>query len=167
MTPRLAVFAGSFDPLTNGHASIISRSLALFDHVVVAVTINLRKRPLFTADERMQMIRSCFPGDERLSLDTLDGLLAHYARSRGATALIRGLRAPSDFEYELQMAQMNRHLVPNLETVFLAADASGAYISSSLVKEVAALGGDVSDLLPPHVHQALLVKLATDKDPHP
>ncbi len=162
MAQRLAVFAGSFDPLTNGHASIIARSLRLFDHVLVAVTINVRKRPMFTAEERMQMIRDTFPDEALLSVDTLDGLLAQYAQSRGAIALIRGLRAPSDFEYELQMAQMNRHLNPDLETVFLAAEAAGAYISSSLVKEVASLGGDVSEMMPPHVHDALMARVGSD-----
>ena len=159
MGERLAICPGSFDPVTHGHASIIRRALQLFDTVLVAVTINVRKRPLFTEDERREMIRACFPDEKRLQIDSLDGLLATYAERKGAVALVRGLRAPSDFEYELQMAQMNRHLNPELETVFLAAEAVGSYVSSSLVKEVATLGGDVSDLVPPHVARALAERL--------
>lgn len=154
-TERLAVCPGTFDPLTYGHAGIIRRTLALFDRVVVAVTLNVSKRPVFSVDERMELIRRTFPGEPRLSVESLDGLLATWARDRGAVAVVRGLRAPSDFEYELQMAQMNHHLAPELETVFLAAEAVGSYVSSSLVKEVVSLGGDVSDLVPPAVAEAL------------
>lgn len=156
---RLAIFPGSFDPLTLGHASIIRRGLALFDQVLVAVTINLKKQPLFTVDERLTMIRDTFPDEPRLLIDSLQGLLAPWAGARGACAILRGLRAPSDFEYELQMAQMNRHLNPGLDTVFLAADAAGSFVSSSLVKEVASLGGDVRGLVPDHVLLALQHKL--------
>ena len=159
MAERLAICPGSFDPITTGHVRIISSALNLFDRVVVAVTINLSKKPLFTDDERMEMIRTCFPDESRLKVEGLDGLLASYAADKKAVAIVRGLRAPSDFEYELQMAQMNRHLNPGLETVFLAAEASGSYVSSSLVKEVAALGGDVSSLVPPHVARALTDRL--------
>jgi pantetheine-phosphate adenylyltransferase len=162
MSERLAVVPGSFDPLTNGHVSIIRRALRLFDRVLIAVTINVRKTPLFTVEERSAMIRGCFPDEQRLDVDSLDGLLASYAQERGAVALVRGLRAPSDFEYELQMAQMNRHLSDELETVFLTAEAEGSYISSSLVREVARLGGDVSDLVPAHVHRMLEQRLAGD-----
>jgi len=157
---RLAVLPGSFDPLTNGHASIIRRALRLFDRVIVAVTINVRKTPLFTVEERADMIRGCFPDEPRLEIDSLQGLLAGYASDRGAIALVRGLRGPSDFEYELQMAHMNRHLNGELETVFLTAEADGAYVSSSLVREVASLGGDVTDLVPPHVHTMLMERIS-------
>ncbi|MEE2779202.1 MAG: pantetheine-phosphate adenylyltransferase, partial [Myxococcota bacterium] len=126
---------------------------------VVAVTVNMSKAPMFSAEERMDMIRQCFPGEERVRVEELNGLLATYASDRGATAIVRGLRAPSDFEYELQMAQMNRHLNPELETIFLAAEAAGSYVSSSLVKEVAKLNGDVSALVPTHVAEALNRKL--------
>ena len=160
MGERLAVLPGSFDPLTNGHAGIIERALRIFDRVIVAVTINVRKKALFTFEERTEMIRACFPNEARLEIDSLQGLLADYARERGAIALVRGLRGPSDFEYELQMAHMNRHLNADLETVFLTAEAEGAYVSSSLVREVASLGGDVSDLVPPSVHRTLLERLA-------
>ncbi len=159
MASRLAVCAGTFDPLTLGHVGIIRRGLAVFDRVLVAVTVNVRKSPLFTAEERMEMIREVFADEPRVTVDHLDGLLAHYAAERGACAILRGLRAPSDFEYELQMSHMNRHLVPSLETVFLTAEAEGSYVSSSLIKEVAALGGDVRAHLPPNVHDALMRKL--------
>lgn len=155
MAERLAVCPGSFDPLTRGHEAIIRRGLRVFDRLIVAVTINLKKTPLFTAEERMAMVRASFPDEPRIIIESLDGLLATYARARGAIAILRGLRAPSDFEYELQMAQMNRHLYPELDTVFLASEADGSYVSSSLVKEVCRLGGDVSALVPAHVNDAL------------
>ena len=155
MMKKLAIFPGSFDPLTNGHVSILSRALSIFDEILVAVTINISKAPLFSVEERTEMIRECFPDDPRITIESLSGLLAHYAREKGACAILRGLRAPSDFEYELQMSQMNRHLNPELETVFLSAEAKGSYVSSSLVKEVAALGGDVTSLVPAHVAVAL------------
>lgn len=160
---RLAIFPGSFDPLTLGHASIIRRGLALFDEVLVAVTINLKKQPLFTVEERQAMIRATFPDEPRLLVDSLQGLLAPWAGAHGACAILRGLRAPSDFEYELQMAQMNRHLQPGLDTVFLPTDAAGSYVSSSLVKEVASLGGDVRGLVPDHVLIALEQKLEASR----
>jgi pantetheine-phosphate adenylyltransferase len=158
---RMAVCPGSFDPLTNGHAGIIERTLRLFDRVVVAVTVNVSKRPVFSVEERMAFVRTSFPDEPRLTVESLDGLLATWAAKRGAVAVVRGLRAPSDFEYELQMAQMNRHIAPEIETVFLAAEAGGSYVSSSLVKEVASLGGDVSRLVPPHVAEVL-----RDRFPH-
>ena len=164
MPETLAICPGTFDPPTDGHVGIITRSLRLFDRVIVAVTINLSKQPMFTAQERTELIRECFPDDPRVQIEQLDGLLAAYARSRGAVAIVRGLRAPSDFEYELKMAQMNRHLDPDLDTVFLATEAEETYVSSSLVKEVASLGGDIRDLVPPHVYAALSAKLAARRD---
>lgn len=160
MTTRLAICPGSFDPLTLGHVAIIGRALRVFDRVLVAVTINIRKQPLFTFEEREKMIRGAFPGEGRIEIDSLSGLLAEFARTRGAVAIVRGLRAPNDFDYELQMAQMNRHLNPDLDTLFLPADAAASYVSSSLVKEVASLGGDVRAHLPPHVYAALTERLA-------
>ncbi len=160
MPETLAICPGSFDPPTLGHLDIIRRGLRLFDRVIVAVTINVRKKPLFTVEERIEMLRVCFDGDPRVDFDSLEGLLASYARQRGAQAILRGLRAPSDFEYELQMSQMNRHLVPDLETVFLSTEPVGSYVSSSLVKEVASLGGDVGALVPPHVNAALRARYA-------
>ena len=155
MSERIAMCPGSFDPVTNGHLSIIQRALRLFDEVVVAVTVNERKTSLFTLDQRIEMIRRSFPNEERLSVQGLEGLLAREARELGAVALVRGLRVSGDFEYEVQMARMNRHLTAELDTVFLAAEASGSYVSSSLVREVASLGGDVSELVPAHVDEAL------------
>lgn len=160
MAKTLGLFPGTFDPITIGHVGIVRRALRLFDRVVVAVTLNLAKRPLFSAEERMGLVRACFDGERRLEVDRLDGLLADYAQRLGATAIVRGLRAPSDFEYELRMAQMNHHLNPELETVFLAAEANGSYVSSSLVREVAILGGDVSALVPAPVYAALSAKLS-------
>lgn len=161
MSRRLGICPGTFDPITNGHVGIIHRALSLFDDVIVAVTINLSKAPLFSAQERVEMIRESFAGVPRLTVETLDGLLAQYAHDKQATAIVRGLRAPSDFEYELKMAQMNRHLNEGLDTVFLAAEADGSYVSSSLVREVARLGGDVSGLVPPHVHARLQDRFST------
>lgn len=157
---RLAIFPGTFDPLTLGHVAIIERGLALFDRVLVAVTLNIRKQPMFSVAERQAMILDSFPGETRLAVDSLQGLLAPWAGSRGAVAILRGLRAPSDFEYELQMAQMNRHLQPGLDTVFLPTEAAGSFVSSSLVKEVASLGGDVSAFVPTNVLHALKAKLS-------
>ena len=139
MSERIALCPGSFDPVTNGHVGIIERSLRLFDRVVVAVTLNPSKTPMFSLEERMDFIRACFPNEKSLHVQSLDGLLAIEASKLGAVALVRGLRASRDFEYELQMAHMNRHLTPELETVFLATEASGSYVSSSLVCEVARL----------------------------
>ena len=155
MTHKLAIFPGSFDPLTNGHVSIIKRALPLFDELLVAVTVNVSKTPFLEAEERIRLITACFPDETRLRVDKLDGLLATHAKDRGACAIVRGLRGPSDFEYELQMRHMNRHLNPSLETVFLCAEAEGSYVSSSLVREVAALGGDVTDHVPEVVAQVL------------
>jgi len=155
MSQRIALCPGSFDPITNGHVGIIERALRLFDQVVVSVMVNAHKNPLFSLEERMAFIEVSFPNEPRLRIQSLDGLLATEAKKLGAVALVRGLRVAGDFEYELQMAQMNRHLNRELETVFLTADASGSYVSSSLVREVASLGGDVSALVPPHVAAAL------------
>lgn len=161
MTKKVAVFPGSFDPLTLGHVSMIRRGLAIFDAVVIAVAINIHKSPLFSLDERMDMVRKAFQDETRVTVEGLDGLLARYAQQRGACAILRGLRGPGDFEYELQMSHMNRHLNPTLETVFLSAEAAGSYISSSLVKEVASLGGDVDELVPRHVAKALSERFPT------
>ncbi|MFQ5478397.1 MAG: pantetheine-phosphate adenylyltransferase [Candidatus Binatia bacterium] len=154
---RIAVYPGSFDPITNGHVDIIKRALQLFDHVRVAVAYNKDKPGgLFTPEERMTMITEVV-GDfgERVSVDSFYGLLVDYARETGAQAVIRGLRAVADFDYEFQMALMNRHLCDDVETVFLMADEAHFYTSSSLTKEVAALGGDISGQVPASVMQKL------------
>lgn len=152
---RLAVFPGSFDPLTNGHVDIILRSAHLFEHIVVAVLVNVEKTPLFTSDERIAIIREVFREYPNIEVDTFDGLLVEYARRRRASALVRGLRAVSDFEYEFQMALMNRHLEPTLETVFMMPAEQYTYLSSRLIKEVFKLGGEVRGLVPPAVEQWL------------
>lgn len=160
-TPRTAVFPGSFDPLTNGHVDIIVRATRLFDRVVVAVAMNAEKTPLFSIDERVGLIREVFRDHLSVQVDTFNGLLVEYARQQGASALIRGLRAVSDFEYEFQMALMNRNLAPGIETVFLVPAFDLTYLSSSLVREVARFGGDVSQLVHPKVQQALKRKFGT------
>ena len=150
-TGRLAVFPGSFDPLTNGHVDIILRSAHLFERIVVAVLLNAEKQPLFTPEERVTIIRDVFREYPNVEVDTFDGLLVDYARKRRASAIVRGLRAVSDFEYEFQMALMNRHLEPTLETVFMMPAEQYTYLSSRLIKEVFRLGGEVRGLVPPAV----------------
>jgi pantetheine-phosphate adenylyltransferase len=154
----LAVYPGTFDPITNGHADILRRSLKLFDRVVVALAENVRKEPLFSIDERRAMIADALGGDPRLEIDAFQGLLVDYVRRRKAGVVIRGLRALADFEYEFQLAHMNRHLAPDVETLFLMTSEESFYVSSSLVKEVALMGGDVSRMVPPAVVEALRAK---------
>ena len=152
---RLAIFPGSFDPLTNGHVDIILRSAHLFERIVVAVLVNADKQPLFSADERIGIIREVFREYPNIEVESFDGLLVQYARRRRASAIVRGIRAVSDFEYEFQMALMNRHLEPTLETVFMMPAEQYTYLSSRLTKEVFYLGGDVTGLVPPAVEQAM------------
>jgi len=152
---HVAVFPGSFDPLTSGHVDIIERGCAIFDRVIVAVLINQDKTPLFTVQERVAMIKDVFQGRPNVEVDTFDGLLVEYARRKRAHALIRGLRAVSDFEYEFQMVGMNQRLAPDIETVFLMADPRHQAIASRLVKEIASFGGDVSSFTTPTVAAAL------------
>ena len=151
---RLGIYPGSFDPITRGHEDLIRRSLAFVDRVIVAVAVNVAKQPLFTADERLALIRAAVD-DKRVDVRTFDGLLVDFARTAGASVIVRGLRAVSDFEYEFQMALMNRNLAPGIETVFLVPAFDLTYLSSSLVREVARFGGDVSALVHPAVQQAL------------
>ena len=155
---RKAVYAGSFDPITNGHLDIVRRALGVFDEVIVAVLRNPAKdTALFNADERVAMIREALADlGNRVSADAFSGLLVEYADRVHATAIIRGLRAVSDFEYEFQMAMMNRHLNARVETYFMTASEAYFYTASKLVKEVASLGGNVSALVPPVVQRALL-----------
>ncbi len=152
---RTAIFPGSFDPITNGHVDIIRRALRLFDRVVVAVLVNAAKEPYFTAADRVAIVRDVFAGEAAVEVETFDGLLVDYARRRQATAIVRGLRAVSDFEYELQLAHMNRHLAPDVETVLLMTDVAHTFISSRLVKEVFSLGGEVAAFVPPAVERRL------------
>ena len=154
----LAVYPGTFDPITNGHVDILRRSLKIFDRVVVALAENVRKAPLFTSDERRKLIADAVKEDGRLEIDAFQGLLADYCRRRRANVVIRGLRALADFEYEFQSAHMNRRLAPDVETLFLMTGEESFYVSSSLVKEVALMGGDVSGLVPAGVAAALADK---------
>ena len=151
---RIAVYPGSFDPITHGHEDLIRRSLAFADRVIVAVAVNVAKQVLFTLDERVALIREAVR-HPAVEVQSFDGLLVGFAREVGATLIVRGLRAVSDFEYEFQMALMNRTLAPELETVFLVPAFDLTYLSSSLVREVARFGGDVSQLVHPAVQQAL------------
>jgi pantetheine-phosphate adenylyltransferase len=160
---RLAIYPGSFDPITNGHVDILRRALGVFDRVIVAVAQNVRKQALFSVDERAAMIRASLGDNDRVEIDSFSGLLVEYAKRRGAGVLIRGLRAIADFEYEFQFAHMNRHLAPEVETVFLMTSDESFYVSSSLVKEVAAMGGDITRIAPPAVVQALKKKLSPQK----
>ena len=156
---RIGVYPGSFDPITRGHEDLIRRSLGFVDKVVVAVAVNVAKQPLFSLEERLALIRQCVR-DSHVEVRSFDGLLVDFARSVGASVIVRGLRAVSDFEYEFQMALMNRNLGPTLETVFLVPAFDLTYLSSSLVREVARFGGDVSALVHPAVQQALKQKFA-------
>ncbi len=156
---RIALFPGSFDPITNGHVDIIGRGLTVFDEVIVAILVNTEKTPLFTVEERVAIIEDAFSGESRLRVASFSGLLVDYARKASASVIVRGLRAVSDFEYEFQMALMNRRLDPAIETVFMMPAEQYSYLSSRLVKEVAQLGGDVSGLVPPGVAAALAGKL--------
>ncbi len=151
----IAIYPGSFDPPTRGHTELVQRCLELAEHVIVAVAVNVTKQPLFSVEERLAMLRAAIGDDPRVSYEAFEGLLADFARRKGARFLLRGLRAVSDFEYEFQMAMMNRQLHPSLETVFLVPSLETTYVSSSLVREVARFGGDVSSLVHPAVAEAL------------
>lgn len=155
MSENIAIYPGSFDPLTNGHVDIIQRGSRLFDRIVVGVLMNLEKSPLFTVPERVDIARSVFREWPNVEVDTFDGLLVDYARRKRASVIVRGLRAISDFEYEMQMALMNRRLNPDVETVFMMPAETYTYVSSRLVKEVVALGGSVSGLVPRIVEERL------------
>ena len=154
--PR-AIYPGSFDPLTNGHLTLIQRGLEMFDGMVVAVARNPEKTPLFSIDERKQLIREACP-DPRVEVDDFDGLLVDYARRKNVSVILRGLRAISDFEYEFQMANMNRKLAPKIETVFMMTGEDYFYVSAKLVREVASLGGSVKGLVPANVLAKLQIK---------
>ena len=155
----IAVYPGTFDPVTMGHLDIINRSLNLFDKVIIAIAVNSSKEPLFTIEERVEMIRKSFPESEkRIEVDTVDGLLVDYAYTKGAKAIIRGLRAVSDFDYEFQLALMNRRIEREVETVFLMTGFRWIFISSSIIKDAARHGGDVSGLVPDHVCENLREK---------
>lgn len=152
---RVAVYPGTFDPVTNGHLDLVERARRHVDHLIVAILRNEDKRPMFTVEERAAFLRHAVAPWPDVEVDSFDGLLADYARKVGASMILRGLRAVSDFEYELQMAMMNRRLAPTLETIFLMPSETYSYVSSRLVREAARLGGRVSGLVPPEVEAAL------------
>jgi pantetheine-phosphate adenylyltransferase len=155
---RVAIYPGSFDPLTNGHVDIIERGSRIFDSIVVAILANVEKTPLFSEKERIEIIREVFRDRPNVKVETFNGLLVDYVKQQQAHVIVRGLRAVSDFEYEFQMALMNRHLEPGLETVFMMPAEQYTYISSRLIKEVFTLGGEVSGLVPPIVEKKLREK---------
>jgi len=160
MDSKLAIYPGSFDPVTNGHLDLIERASKLFWRLVVTVARNAEKAPMFTLQERVEMLREVTQPFPNVEVDTFDGLLVDYARRLGARVLVRGIRAISDYEYELQMALMNRRLEPQLETVFMLPAVEYSYLSSHLVRELAVLGGSLSGLVPPAVEQRLRIKVA-------
>ena len=150
---------GSFDPVTLGHIDIITRASKMFDHVIVGVLKNAAKTPSFTTEERMELLAQATKGLDNIEIVGFDGLLAYYAREKGVTAIVKGLRAVSDFEYEFQQALTNKKLNPELETVFLTSNSEFMYLSSSMVKQVASLGGDISSFVPECVHDEILNRL--------
>jgi pantetheine-phosphate adenylyltransferase len=162
MTQRVAVYPGSFDPVTLGHLDILDRASAIFDRVTVAVLANPAKTPLFTAEERVEMIRELVAGRPNVDVGTFNGLTVDYAESVGATAIVRGLRVLSDFESEFTMALMNRRLKPSINTVFLMTSFSNVFISSSIIKEVCALGGSVDEVAPEVSVRAMRRKFGLD-----
>jgi pantetheine-phosphate adenylyltransferase len=157
---RTVVYPGSFDPITNGHLDIIYRAARLFDRVIVAIANNESKRPLFTIEERQVLVRKSIPELANVETESLTGLLVDYVAGKSADAIIRGLRAVSDFEFEFQLALMNRRLNERVETIFMMPKETCVFLSSKIVKEIARLGGDVSAFVPPHVRTALRKKLA-------
>jgi pantetheine-phosphate adenylyltransferase len=163
MAEILAIYPGSFDPMTNGHLDLIERGSLLFDQLIVAVLTNLEKDPLFTVAERVEMLREATHSVPNVSVETFSGLLVDYARQKQAKALLRGIRAFTDYEYELQMAMMNRKLASDLETVFLMPALAYTYVSSRLVRQVFQLGGSVSGLVPPLVEERLQQKVFQGK----
>ena len=159
MPETSAMYPGSFDPITNGHVDIIERGLRVFDRIIVAVLENPKKAPLFTTKERVRMIQDIFASKKEVEVRAFDGLLVDFARARGTGVVMRGLRAISDFEYEFQMALMNRNLAPDIETFFMMPNVNYSFLSSNLVREVAALGGSVEGLVPEPVARKLRDKV--------
>ncbi len=160
---KIAIYPGTFDPITNGHIDILERAIKLFDRVIITIARNSAKNPLFTDQERLDMIRAVVKKYRTVEVDSFDGLLVAYARQKKATAIVRGLRAISDFEFEMQMALMNRKLDDMVETVFLMPNEKYTYLNSSIVREIARLGGEVSDFVPPLVRVTLERKIQFSK----
>ena len=159
---KMAIYPGSFDPPTRGHIDIIQRGIEIFDQVIVAVANNPQKKHIFSLQERMAMLQDCVGHHEGIVLDAFDGLLVDYVQQKGGHVLLRGLRAVSDFEYEFQLATMNRKLAPKIETMFMMTGSDSFYLSSRLVREVASLGGDVRGMVPDNVNAALKKKFAKE-----
>ena len=157
MSKRVGIYPGSFDPITRGHEDIVHRGLEIVDRLIVAVAYRStqEKRGIFTVEERVELIRQSFASEQEIEVTSFNGLLVDFARAQGASLIIRGLRAVSDFEYEFQMALMNRQLSPGIETLFLAPDVRYSYLSASLVREIASLGGDIDEMVAPHVRTKL------------
>ncbi|GHU09781.1 phosphopantetheine adenylyltransferase [Betaproteobacteria bacterium] len=160
---RIAIYAGTFDPLTRGHEDIVRRALKLFDDIIVAIAASHAKHPFFTLDERMEIAREVLEPYPRVEVCSFEGLLMDFLQARGAHVILRGLRAMSDFEYEFQMAGMNRNLYPEVETVFLTPSEKYMFVSASMVREVAIFGGDASKFVPPSVNERLKQKVAEQK----
>lgn len=158
---KIAIYPGSFDPITNGHLDILERAMKLFDKVIITIARNSAKNPLFSEKERLAMIKEAVKDLEGVEVDSFEGLLVEYARKKKATAVVRGLRAISDFEYELQMALMNRRLNEQLVTVFLMPNEKYTYLNSSIVREIARHQGEVKDFVPQHVYRKLMEKMAS------
>lgn len=156
--PDLAIYPGTFDPITNGHLDLIQRGLRIFDRIIVAVADNPGKRPLFTVQERLEMMRAALEGTPNVTVDTFGGLLVDYVKSQKARVVLRGLRAITDFEYEFQMAMMNRRMDPEIETVFLMTGLRWVFLSSRIIKEAAVHGGNIEGMVPECVHQKLKEK---------
>jgi pantetheine-phosphate adenylyltransferase len=152
---RVAIYPASFDPITNGHLDVIERATRLFDHLVIGVAVNVEKKGAFSREERIEMIREAVGPRKNLEIDVIEGLLVEYARRRGARIVIRGLRGLSDFEYEFEMALMNTHMYPDLETVFLVSNERWFYLSASRIRELAAFGADIGDFVPPGVQRRM------------
>jgi pantetheine-phosphate adenylyltransferase len=159
----IAIYPGSFDPITNGHLDLIQRGSRMFDRLIVSILRNDAKQPLFSVEERMEMLRDVVKVYPNVAVDTFEGLLVEHAAARSASVLLRGIRAISDYEYELQMALMNRRLAPGIETVFMMANESYSFISSRLVKEVFGLGGSITGLVPPTIEERLRRRMANTK----
>ncbi len=163
MKTSIAICPGSFDPVTNGHLDIITRAAKMFDKIIVVVANNSAKKNCFSPDERVEMIKKCIPGLENVEVVHYDGLLANYAAECGATAIIKGLRAMSDFEYEFQMALANKKLNPNVETLFLSTASRNMYLSSSMVKQIASMDGDISGFVPDVIKQDIIDRIKLKK----
>ncbi len=159
---KIAIYPGSFDPVTNGHIDILQRATYLFDEIIVAILLNPNKKSLFTLEERMEMLQKSMKDIPGITFDTFSGLLVDYAEKQGAHAILRGMRAVSDFEYEFQLALMNRKLNKNVQTVFLMTGLRWIFTSSSIIKEAAQFGGDITDMVPPNVNRKIMEKYGTN-----